>query len=856
MEAYITNLDHLAADDIAGVDFLYGFRILNSGPYSQEVGVSFSLQIITNSHATSYSATGLPPGLALNATTGLISGIPTKVETFNTTLTAHHTSGDNSVVVAFEITPRVITSGAPFGVVIGDEFSYQITADNNPTTFSASELPPGLHLDPATGLITGIPSVTGEFKVTVTAHGDFGDATATIIIYVIGPLIDSYLYPNSDIGSPFSYLITANNHPTSFTASGPLPPGVTFDPTTGAFGGVPTLSGVWSVTITATGLIGTATDTLKIGIVPLPTPPKMDFPLATVEISGNQTVTDPKRPRIYVSTYDQIVILETPSLTTIATVATPPAQEGIDSVADMSPSIDGSKLWLAWSGKSVISSLDLTTLKLLPDLPTTVQPVQVREGLDGRFYVTGFENGVRGVFQINGATGATEAHFTPAPPGYEVLDCTMEISPDRRTVYAGTLGPGDEPVARYDVSSATPALLQAISVNRGVLSLAVSHDGARFFCCPYYNPEALAYPVLSTADLSKSLGEFQCASGPSQMVFSADDSLAFAAPANGPSIEVFDTKTFAQIRTITPPGDVSGHLAIDNTNQYLMVDSGGYGVPGGIRMYPIHPALPPAPHALLNVSTRTHVEGGDNVMIGGFIVAGTVPKKIVLRAIAPSLNAFGVAGAMPDPILEVHDEAGAVVVSDDNWNATREEVIASGLAPVDEHEAAIVTSLPAGAYTAVLSGVGQSDGVALVELYDLEPSNSSVANISTRGKVETGDNVMIGGFIIGGNLDTEVLVRAIGPSLANNGVSAPLQDPLLELHGSNGELISTNDNWRSTQQAEIIAISLAPSDNRESAILATLQPGNYTAIVRGQNGTSGVALVEVYNLDSASAASK
>lgn len=115
---------------------------------------------------------------------------------------------------------------------------------------------------------------------------------------------------------------------------------------------------------------------------------------------------------------------------------------------------------------------------------------------------------------------------------------------------------------------------------------------------------------------------------------------------------------------------------------------------------------------------------------------------------------------------------------------------------------------------------------------------------------------MIGGFIIGGNLDTEVLVRAIGPSLANNGVSAPLQDPFLELHGSNGELISTNDNWRSTQQAEIIAISLAPSDNRESAILATLRPGNYTAIVRGQNGTTGVALVEVYNLDSASAASK
>lgn len=850
MEPVISNLDHLAPDDLAGVEYLYGFRILTSGPFYQEVGVSFSLQITTNGHPTSYSASGLPPGLTLNATTGLISGIPNTVGAFTATLTAHHPSGDSSVAATFNITPRVINSGSPPGVVVGDEFSYQITADNNPTSFSASGLPAGLQLDPQTGLITGIPTVVGQFNVTITAHGDFGDATATVVIFVIGPLIDSYLYPISDIGSPFSYQIMANNHPTNFTASGPLPPGVEFDPKTGTFSGIPTLSGPWSVSITATGPIGTATDTLVIGILPLPTPPKTDIPLATAAISSIQNVADPSRPRLYASTYDQIVVLETPSLATVAAIPAPPGLDGIPGVNDMSLSIDRSKLWIAPSGKKAISSLDLTTLKILPDIATTVEPVQVREGLDGRFYVTGLVDGVGGVFQINGATGVTEAHFTPAPPGYEVLACTIELSPDRRTLYVGILGSESQPVASYDVSSATPTLLKTISVDRGVMSLAVSHDGAQFFCCPYANPYALPFPVFAGGDLTKLLGQFQCDSGPSQLIFSADDALAFAAPASGPTVEVFDTKTFARVQSITPPGEYSGGLAVDNTNQYLIVNSGGNDIANGIKIFLIHPPAPSAPHALLNVSTRTHVEGGDNVEIGGFIITGGNPKTVVLRAIAPSLSAAGVSGAMADPLLELHDATGALVIGDDNWNATRQEVIESGLAPLDEHEATIVTTLAPGAYTAVLSGVGQSSGVALVELFDLAPRNSIVANISTRGKIETEDNVMIGGFIIGGSLDTRILVRAIGPSLAGSGVSAPLQDPVLELHGGNGELISENDNWRSTQQDEIIATSLAPSDDRESAILATLQPGSYTAIVRGQNNSTGVGLVEIYNLDS------
>ncbi len=203
---------------------------------------------------------------------------------------------------------------------------------------------------------------------------------------------------------------------------------------------------------------------------------------------------------------------------------------------------------------------------------------------------------------------------------------------------------------------------------------------------------------------------------------------------------------------------------------------------------------------------------------------------------------------MSDPVLELHNSTGAIVASNDNWNSNRQDVLATGLPPKDEHESVIVATLSPGAYTAVLRGLGGATGVALFELYDLEPQNSRIANISTRSHVGTGDNAMIGGFIIGGDQPTKVIVRAIGPSLAVAGVSGTLADPMIELHDGNGTLAAQNDNWRSSQESEIISSQVQPTDDLESAIVRTLNPGNYTAIVRGTNDTTGVALVEVYNL--------
>ena len=257
------------------------------------------------------------------------------------------------------------------------------------------------------------------------------------------------------------------------------------------------------------------------------------------------------------------------------------------------------------------------------------------------------------------------------------------------------------------------------------------------------------------------------------------------------------------------------------------------------------PTPTPTPTTLGNISTRLRVETGDNVLIGGFIITGTQSKKVLLRAIGPSLPLTGV---LTDPSLELHDGSGTLLTSNDNWKdaPNQQEIIDSTIPPPNDLESAILMSLDPGPYTAIVSGVGNTTGIGLVEAYDLESTADSVlANISTRGLVQTGDNVMIGGFIILGTDPREVLLRAIGPSLP---LAGSLADPVLELHDGNGTLLTSNDNWRDTQEVEIAATTIPPSDDAESAILQTLAPAAYTAVVRGVNNTTGVALVEVYAL--------
>lgn len=284
-------------------------------------------------------------------------------------------------------------------------------------------------------------------------------------------------------------------------------------------------------------------------------------------------------------------------------------------------------------------------------------------------------------------------------------------------------------------------------------------------------------------------------------------------------------------------------------------------IAGAADLYGDGPAikLPIDGSILANISTRGQVGSGDNVLIGGFIVEGTKPATLILRAIGFSLSAHGLANSLPDPVITVYDENQQQVAKNDDWISGPDagQIASYHLDPRNSIESALLLTLPPGAYTAVVSGYSDAShpaepGIGLFELYDLHTTGGRAGNLSTRGQMLGGDNVLIGGFIIGGSEAKPVVVRAIGPSLGSAGVSNPLGDPLLELHDGNGNLLESNDNWGQGPDANAIkAEGFAPTNARESALQATLNPGNYTAIVSGVNGATGIGLVEVYDLSPA-----
>ena len=266
---------------------------------------------------------------------------------------------------------------------------------------------------------------------------------------------------------------------------------------------------------------------------------------------------------------------------------------------------------------------------------------------------------------------------------------------------------------------------------------------------------------------------------------------------------------------------------------------------------------------LLNLSARKVVGSGADVTIGGFIVTGSENKTVLLRGLGPSLAPpFAANAVLADPTLELRQADQTLLAANDNWQDSQAtEIAATGIPPNNSLEAAIIFSLPAKAtaaggagYTAILAGNNGGTGQGLLELYDLDQAaNSKLANISTRGFVGTGDNLLIGGFFPGplGNGALKVLIRALGPSLVSAGVADALSDPLLELRDSNGVLVGqANDNWQDAPNAGEIAAVLPPTDIHESAILVTLSPAEhgYTAVVRSANNATGVALVEIYAL--------
>jgi hypothetical protein len=321
---------------------------------------------------------------------------------------------------------------------------------------------------------------------------------------------------------------------------------------------------------------------------------------------------------------------------------------------------------------------------------------------------------------------------------------------------------------------------------------------------------------------------------------------ALIQPGNYPETNINPPDVRPPDGMITPTGTAMNHYNLLRTIEEMF---GLAPIGGSTNTPPIADVFRAPITSMLNNSTRLRTGTGNDVLIGGFIIAGHTKKKVILRGIAPSLKINGapIPGVLPDPVIELHRSDGTTVATNNDWKDTQQtEIEASGLAPADDREAAIAASLDPGDYTVVLSGRNNSTGIGLVEAYDVEQNSARLLNLAARGRVQTGDDAMIGGVILGGPDYSRMIFRGLGPSIP---VTGRLADPVLELHDGNGAILSSNDDWQQDQRAEIQMSALAPADDRESAIIGNFAAGQYTVILRGKNETTGIGLIEAYKLN-------
>ena len=439
------------------------------------------------------------------------------------------------------------------------------------------------------------------------------------------------------------------------------------------------------------------------------------------------------------------------------------------------------------------------------------RPTGVTVGRDGDVYVT--DNGLNRVVRYDGRSGVFKGVFATVFSPWD-----LAFGPDG-DLYVASSTTGH--VRRYD---------GATGASKGIFA---SSGSVSFVIGLAFGPDGNLYVSASTNDpifrFDGTTGAFMGAFTSGRQLVNANE-VAF-----GPDGDLYVANSSS--KEVDRFDGTSGafKLAISDTT---------LGSPSGLAFTP--------EAKVLNISTRLDVQTGDNVLIAGFIITGEEPRDVIVRAIGPSLADAGLTGVLADPTLELHNSTGALIATNDNWKDDQQaEIEATGLAPTNDAESALVAKLAPGNYTAVVRGTNDGTGIGLAEVYDLNQATpSKLANISTRGFVDTGENVMIGGFVArpGGGTETSVILRAIGPSL-DAVVENALADPTLELHDSSGALVAANDNWKESQQAEIQATGLAPTDDAESALVALLPPGSYTAIVRGKEDTTGVALVELYSLN-------
>ncbi|MGH7995146.1 MAG: beta strand repeat-containing protein [Opitutaceae bacterium] len=887
------------------VDPAAGTPVITSpGAAVGTVGTAFSYTLTATDNPGSFNIAQLPPGLTASGAT--ISGTPTAAGLFFTSVSGDNGNGQGAVLVLMftmdpagpvpEVTSALAASGMPNAA-----YTYTITATNQPTSFAATNLPAGLTLDAGTGVISGTPTAPAVTTVGLSAANGYGSGPLSNLTLTIGAFssITSAADLSGTVGAPLSYTLTADNSPYNYAVDG-LPAGLTLNSITGVVSGTPATAGTYTLTATALNSLGdgpptaltlTVTDPGGVGGDPVP-PAIVTQPAdqtgtigSTVQFSvtaagsgaftyqwslGGKPISGQTGPSLMIANlqatdagaYSVTVsngvgsVTSEPATLTLSSLTVPPAityepanaTATVGSPVSFSVGATGSTpLSYQWSfGGVPIAGATGPVLTLSSPILSDA----------GSYTAT--------VTNAAGSAASEAAVLTVSPtavaPIFEWQPSSVAVNPGGTAVFSvGIAGTAPFAYQWYEGDAA----IAGQTGSTLVLDNAQASDAGT-----YHVTIANAAGTVTSADATLSVPapdgvpvpiSFELQPVPIAATVGASASFSVAATGDG-AISYQWRKNEAPIPGATGPTFTITNVQASDSGVYdvLVANafSATYSTPAPLTVVPVT-----TPSRLVNVSVRDYVGLGDQALVVGFVIQGSGPKQTLIRGIGPTLANYGVTSPMAHPVLTVYGPEVNLVASNDTWGGS--SALAAAFAqvgafalPANSLDSAVLTSLPPAAYTAEVTGADGTTGVALLEAYDADPSipapTSRFTNISARGMIGAGQNAPAIGFTLAGTTNQTVLIRAVGPTLAEFGVSGTVPDPSLTLYDSNHNALATNTGWGGS--AEFVAAFNAvgafhlPTDSKDSALLVTLAPGTYTVQATSASGGSGVALVELYQL--------
>ena len=875
--------------------------ITSAGSAVGTVGTPFSYTLTASNSPTSYNIAQLPPGLT--ASGAVISGTPTTAGLYFTSINANNAVGQGAILVVMwtinaagpvpAVTSALLVSGQP-----GTPFSYTITGTNSPTAFAAAGLPAGLALTATTGVISGTPTAAAVSTVTLTASNANGSSPPVHLVLTIGNFsqITSATSIAATVGTPLTYTLAASNSPFTYTLFG-LPSGLSYNGNTGLVSGTPTTAGTYTLTASATNALGAgpaASLTLTVaggGAGGTTTAPAILVPpasqSATVGSSiqlavtavgsgpltyqwsrnnspisgaigstfaiGSVQTTDAGSYTVTVSNAAGAVV-SAPAVLTVSSIIVPPqittqptkVSASVGTAATFAISASGSApLTYQWEiNGTPIAGANSATL-ILPSVTLANA---------GTYSVV--VNNAQGSATSLGAVLTVSA--TPVAPifQYQPSPTTINVG-GTASLSVGVVG--SSPIT-YQWLKAGTAIPGATGPSLTFASAQVTDAGS--YSVAITNPAGTV--TSQTAALTVTTGgapvPVVIAFQPIPVATTVGGGATFSVAATGDATVTYQwRKNQAAIAGATGPSFTLNDVQLADAGTYDVVVENGFSAtisfPTPLTVTPVT-----VPSRLANVSVRGFTGPGAQSLVIGFVVGGSGSESTLVRAVGPTLAEFGVTGWLADPQLAVMGSAGQTVASNDNWGGSSALMTTfqqAGAFPLvaGSTDSALVTSLNVGAYSAVVTGANNGSGIVLLEAYDADTAAAPPArfvNISARGSAGTGTNSLAIGFVITGTTSKTLLIRGIGPSLANYGVTGVLASPQLTVFDSGGNVLASNSGWGGTAALaaafnSVYAFPLATS-SADAALLTTLPPGVYSAQVTGAGAATGFALIEMYEL--------